>query len=105
MYFSFNGTATTEIYPYCHTRSLHDALPIYDREVVDDLVHAPVHRGGEADRELRREQHLAEGVGHRQPQELQVVLGEDALDLDRSEEHTSELQSLMRLSYAVLCLK
>src|SRR3546814_9929881 len=25
--------------------------------------------------------------------------------LERSEEHTSELQSLMRLSYAVLCLK
>src|SRR3546814_4034439 len=26
-------------------------------------------------------------------------------DIDRSEEHTSELQSLMRISYAVLCLK
>src|SRR3546814_7850126 len=26
-------------------------------------------------------------------------------DLSRSEEHTSELQSLMRTSYAVLCLK
>src|SRR3546814_10606932 len=26
-------------------------------------------------------------------------------DLVRSEEHTSELQSLMRISYAVLCLK
>src|SRR3546814_1075867 len=25
-------------------------------------------------------------------------------DLDRSEEHTSELQSLMRISYAVFCL-
>src|SRR3546814_2818445 len=25
--------------------------------------------------------------------------------LDRSEEHTSDLQSLMRISYAVLCLK
>src|SRR3546814_3142882 len=25
--------------------------------------------------------------------------------LDRSEEHTSELQSLMRISYAVYCLK
>src|SRR3546814_4300227 len=25
--------------------------------------------------------------------------------VDRSEEHTSELQSLMRISYAVLCLK
>src|SRR3546814_1088522 len=28
-----------------------------------------------------------------------------ALDEDRSEEHTSELQSLMRISYAVFCLK
>src|SRR3546814_10871092 len=27
------------------------------------------------------------------------------LTSDRSEEHTSELQSLMRISYAVLCLK
>src|SRR3546814_3226213 len=26
-------------------------------------------------------------------------------DYDRSEEHTSELQSLMRISYAVFCLK
>src|SRR3546814_1396503 len=26
-------------------------------------------------------------------------------NFDRSEEHTSELQSLMRISYAVLCLK
>src|SRR3546814_1868899 len=28
-----------------------------------------------------------------------------ALKEDRSEEHTSELQSLMRISYAVFCLK
>src|SRR3546814_1796287 len=28
-----------------------------------------------------------------------------AAALDRSEEHTSELQSLMRISYAVFCLK
>src|SRR3546814_1863097 len=27
------------------------------------------------------------------------------MDFDRSEEHTSELQSLMRISYAVFCLK
>src|SRR3546814_13288572 len=25
----FNGTSTTESYPYSHTLSLHDALPIY----------------------------------------------------------------------------
>src|SRR3546814_7603742 len=29
----------------------------------------------------------------------------DRLMVDRSEEHTSELQSLMRISYAVFCLK
>src|SRR3546814_3976075 len=28
-----------------------------------------------------------------------------ACDIGRSEEHTSELQSLMRISYAVVCLK
>src|SRR3546814_6978036 len=30
---------------------------------------------------------------------------EDLLRVRRSEEHTSELQSLMRISYAVFCLK
>src|SRR3546814_10257629 len=36
-----------------------------------------------------------------------ILLLRDALDrrLLRSEEHTSELQSLMRISYAVFCLK
>src|SRR3546814_6051221 len=29
----------------------------------------------------------------------------EAMPLQRSEEHTSELQSLMRISYAVFCLK
>src|SRR3546814_9076637 len=29
--FFFNATATTEIYTYCHTLSLHDALPIFHR--------------------------------------------------------------------------
>src|SRR3546814_3310908 len=33
------------------------------------------------------------------------VTGRSVEDLDRSEEHTSELQSLMRISYAVFCLK
>src|SRR3546814_7471723 len=38
----------------------------------------------------------------------QHALGADWLpagDFSRSEEHTSELQSLMRISYAVFCLK
>src|SRR3546814_8143374 len=36
---------------------------------------------------------------------LPVVLMDKAGLLIRSEEHTSELQSLMRISYAVFCLK
>src|SRR3546814_4690616 len=40
---------------------------------------------------LRLWRHLSEGNGH--------------IPQDRSEEHTSELQSLMRISYAVFCLK
>src|SRR3546814_368905 len=40
-------------------------------------------------------------------QELQAKLLREAEEarMTRSEEHTSELQSLMRISYAVLCLK
>src|SRR3546814_3041979 len=32
-------------------------------------------------------------------------LGGNEIESERSEEHTSELQSLMRISYAVFCLK
>src|SRR3546814_2019218 len=41
----------------------------------------------------------AEGLG-----DGDLRLGEEAVEV-RSEEHTSELQSLMRISYAVFCLK
>src|SRR3546814_4012818 len=37
--------------------------------------------------------------------ELRIVLDPQFLEHFRSEEHTSELQSLMRISYAVFCLK
>src|SRR3546814_10428502 len=41
------------------------------------------------------------------PQGAQILLGLPwrEFDHERSEEHTSELQSLMRSSYAVFCLK
>src|SRR3546814_4660902 len=89
-------------------------------------------RGGDVTRTLAvigraadapRVQQLAV-VGRRGVFEQPLVLGEErplvadeglggaevdnqvvALDLARSEEHTSELQSLMRISYAVFCLK
>src|SRR3546814_2430453 len=36
---------------------------------------------------------------------LSATFNHDPSEITRSEEHTSELQSLMRISYAVFCLK
>src|SRR3546814_2464991 len=46
-------------------------------------------------------------AAHRaQPGDLVIICAYGACDeAERSEEHTSELQSLMRISYAVFCLK
>src|SRR3546814_7187226 len=72
----------------------------------DDQVHPlaehVVHRRSGAT--VGNVQHLDAGVAGE-------LLGPDMLDRadaggrERSEEHTSELQSLMRISYAVFCLK
>src|SRR3546814_1648687 len=50
--------------------------------------------------------HLAHGLGAQAGRDLQAAARRLAHARDgRSEEHTSELQSLMRISYAVFCLK
>src|SRR3546814_16448371 len=106
--FFFNDTATTDIYTYCHTLSLHDALPIC-------LAIAGGVRGCRHLHAVRRK--LAEerrtDTGLAFDSELRVECFKRVLDdrqtqtgtTGRSEEHTSELQSLMRISYAVFCLK
>src|SRR3546814_4240014 len=55
---------------------------------------------------------IGEGVVAAQHGRIPVIAGEHLVGTlpalhhaDRSEEHTSELQSLMRISYAVFCLK
>src|SRR3546814_5678061 len=48
---------------------------------------------------------VAQGGADEFPVVLLVCIGPDELGTGRSEEHTSELQSLMRNSYAVFCLK
>src|SRR3546814_3310499 len=45
----------------------------------------------------------AKGGGVGLAQQIRALLGDG--EQQRSEEHTSELQSLMRISYAVFCLK
>src|SRR3546814_1401720 len=44
-------------------------------------------------------------VMEQKPSEVTQALDEFLAPMLRSEEHTSELQSLMRISYAVFCLK
>src|SRR3546814_4612584 len=63
--------------------------------------------GGEAAHLARRlilADHRFERLQRRDQRRCAVRLAE-ACDGDRSEEHTSELQSLVRISYAVFCLK
>src|SRR3546814_18651951 len=49
--------------------------------------------------------HHAEVVAHRTGEPFGTLILAIAVTIIRSEEHTSELQSLMRISYAVFCLK
>src|SRR3546814_3448934 len=49
--------------------------------------------------------HVTPGVLTRAIAQLRHALEDDSHNPRRSEEHTSELQSLMRTSYAVFCLK
>src|SRR3546814_3416715 len=60
--------------------------------------------GIEAEAETRP--HVGPGRGHQLHQPHRPRRRSDGLAIEgRSEEHTSELQSLMRISYAVFCLK
>src|SRR2546429_7066787 len=85
-FFFFNDTATTEIY----TLSLHDALPIYQRDL----------HGAQDLGRRRRGAHL--------PVALAVHRGDRAGPQGasaRSEEHTSELQSRLHLVCRLLLEK
>src|SRR3546814_10070974 len=63
---------------------------------VDQRCHLPFQQGLAAD--------VEEGLGFLFG-EREQALALPGADNQRSEEHTSELQSLMRISYAVFCLK
>src|SRR3546814_2887335 len=102
-FFFFNDTATTEIYTYGHTLSRHDALPIsIAPPMTAKIVPPPI----EPSRTCVNICAKLRGSWARMPA---MMISETPLPMPRlvirSEEHTSELQSLMRISYAVFCLK
>src|SRR3546814_2238275 len=109
-FFLLNRPATPEIDPYGPTLSRHDALPICAAKqrmcaTQPARFGAGVRRRGQpGDRDptlVLQPQALAPGGAVRQEQPRRGAGGGQR----RSEEHTSELQSLMRISYAVFCLK
>src|SRR3546814_10297410 len=113
-YFLFNDTATTGIDTYGHTLSLPDALPICPgRSDLIPVINAagirlPAWRIlGELG--LRIRSALSAGVralpSIKARRAVVAVRARASGAAGRSEEHTSELQSLMRRSYAVFCLK
>src|SRR3546814_2659618 len=66
-----------------------------DAELVGDLLEG----AGSVELQLHRLDHAGSGDQEERPVET------DFETTERSEEHTSELQSLMRITYAVFCLK
>src|SRR3546814_8336416 len=82
-----------------HTLSLHDALPISAMSTFSGFCCALCCMGNDSMVELLRwaTTHPASATA--------VLVLLDGATKWRSEEHTSELQSLMRISYAVFCLK
>src|SRR3546814_2529951 len=71
------------------------------------LVHAPELPGAERGQPGRHQQRQQPPPGHAAPtaHPHRSRACDNPLMHKRSEEHTSELQSLMRISYAVFCLK
>src|SRR3546814_14579254 len=65
-------------------------------------VHAHVDRVGVAEQVVDVAQRLLVGADHEDAEPVTFAVPQR---VQRSEEHTSELQSLMRISYAVFCLK
>src|SRR3546814_8712201 len=61
--------------------------------------------GAEARLELEVLQRVVRVRGREEPGHRRVTRRVLRIEQRRSEEHTSELQSLMRISYAVFCLK
>src|SRR3546814_7712918 len=104
MWFCVQDQASTGINTYCRTPAVHDALPMSDEQPgrvaagpergtqrVIGCLHTRFHAHRVVDRITQRVVEFHEVVDDPGPA--------------RSEEHTSELQSLMRISYAVFCLK
>src|SRR3546814_2738971 len=83
------ATRTATLFPYT---TLFRSVAAYSYMALVPLIQPPIMRALTTEAERRIEMQQMRTVGRSE----KIV---------RSEEHTSELQSLMRISYAVFCLK
>src|SRR3546814_4135875 len=100
------STRTDTLFPY--TTLFRSRRHRLRRTVLRAAEQADVHPPEECRRRLRaaaRRNLLRRGRQRRLGQCQGLLPGDDQCAGRRSEEHTSELQSLMRISYAVFCLK
>src|SRR3546814_5269941 len=103
-------TATTDIYTYCHTLSLPAALPssVRAQAALPRLFALTLSLGGTLSGEhgigVAKRNFMARAFDAPTLAAMRAVKAAFDPDGIRSEEHTSELQSLMRTSYAVFCL-
>src|SRR3546814_15667450 len=119
--FFVNVSSTTGIYTYCHILSQHDALPIFGDSQAGSIGVHPKSADAPGSRRLTgsSEDEVEIGdsaIGYPGFHAIQDVVpailnrgaghgGHVGTRIRRSEEYTSELQSLMRISYAVFSLK
>src|SRR3546814_2386760 len=102
------STRTDTLFPYTTLfRSTRAKAPLEQQQVIARRVartqETPIRhhqRRGEILDQMPLEQPRRRRLGEFRPRDQRIDLA-----LRRSEEHTSELQSLMRISYAVFCLK
>src|SRR3546814_10288442 len=103
------STRTVTLFPYTTLFRSRGQLPLHPGDGVDDLIdrRAFDEDGGGTEHFMRQRRIGAELLAAGGAQSMLAAM--DAVRRhaagDRSEEHTSELQSLMRISYAGFCLK
>src|SRR3546814_6732175 len=89
------GLASAGLALPVHAQALHAQNRRDLHRAVDAAIASDIARDRQAERDAKRQPYVSPGYGTIRT----------AAAARRSEEHTSELQSLMRNSYAVFCLK
>src|SRR3546814_2460080 len=98
LFLEAHGIVATTIEAFCrHAAKVADARHRDGDQAIEELVHPLAAQG-----DLAADRHA---FAQHETGDRLLRLGNHGLLPRRSEEHTSELQSLMRISYAVFCLK